>query len=316
MMKKVLFIAVAAALAVPATVAVAEWLYEGQWGSFGTGDGQFNCPTGIGVAPNGNVYVGEWYNHRVQYFTATGSHLGKWGQFGTREGQFNEPMGVKVRTNGNVYVADWTNDRIQYFTLAGSFLGSWGGLDAPFDLELTSVTSVFVVDQLNYRCQRFTSTGSWLGSWPLPTSGRTCGIGRARNRNLYFANYDQNYVYYCNSTTGSILGSWGSFGSGEGQFDYPTGVEVAPDTGYVYVCECDGVNHRIQYFPPTGSYLGQWGKSGTGNGEFKRVGDIVFVPSGARCYVTDMDNHRVQYFKWENPAISPTSLGKVKALFR
>ena len=141
------------------------------------------------------------------------------------------------------------------------------------------------------------------------------GIGRAANDNLYFANYDQHYVYYCNPTTGSLLGSWGSYGSGNGQFDYPTGVEVAPD-GYVYVCECDGANHRVQYFTPTGSYLGQWGKYGIGNGEFKRVGDIVFVSSGARCYVTDMDNHRVQYFKWGEPAVTPTSLGKVKALFR
>jgi tripartite motif-containing protein 71 len=313
-MKRVLILATAAALAAAAWASPPEYVYEGQWGKSGTGDGEFNGPSGVAAAPNGNVYVTDRYNNRVQYFTAAGSFLGKWGGPGSREGEFAQPTGVKVAPDRNVYVCDAFNDRMQYFTPAGSFLGSWGGLNRPFDLEIAPNGTVYVVDQYNYRCQFYTSAGSWLGSWPLAT-GYTTGIGRAANGNLYFVNYTFHYVYYCHPTTGSRLGSWGSYGSGNGQFDTPTRVEAGPD-GYIYVGDGSGVNDRVQCFTATGSYVGQWGKSGTGNGEFQTPIDIFFVSAGARCYVSDLYNHRIQYFRLANPTVTPTSLGRVKALFK
>jgi tripartite motif-containing protein 71 len=311
-MKTVLIIAVAAALA---AAAYGAWEYEGEWGKLGTGNGQFNHPTGIAVAANGNVYVADRDNHRVQYFTATGSFLGKWGSAGAGQGQFNRPIGLKIAPNRNVYVCEFIGDRIQYFTPAGTFIGSWGGFNRPFDLEIAPSGTVYVVDMHHDLCQYFTTAGSRLGSWPLPTPGYTYGIGRADNGNLYFTNFGHNYVYYCNPTTGSLLSSWGSFGTGNGQFDKPVRAEVGPD-GCVYISDGAGRNDRVQYFTPTGSYLGKWGSTGSGNGEFNTPGDIFFVSSGARCYVGDFENHRVQYFKDTEHAVAPASLGKVKALFR
>ncbi|MEE8638772.1 MAG: 6-bladed beta-propeller, partial [bacterium] len=119
-MKKVLVIAAVTALA---AAAYGAWIYEDQWGEFGTGDGEFNSPGGVEVAPNGNVYIGDRGNHRMQYFTATGSFLGKWGSFGTGDGQFNSLTGARAAPNGNMYVADTGNHRMQYFTSSGSFLG-------------------------------------------------------------------------------------------------------------------------------------------------------------------------------------------------
>ena len=44
--------------------------------------------------------------------------------------------------------------------------------------------------------------------------------------------------------------------------------------------------------------------------------DVALNPAGDRLYVVDTLNHRIQYFKWINPAVAPASLGRVKALFR
>ncbi|MEE9457914.1 MAG: 6-bladed beta-propeller, partial [bacterium] len=52
-----------------AAAASADFKYAGQWGSPGAAAGEFNAPTGIAVAPNGNVYVADAGNHRVQRFT-------------------------------------------------------------------------------------------------------------------------------------------------------------------------------------------------------------------------------------------------------
>jgi len=40
-----------------------------KWGTSGTGEGQFDEPIGIAVAPNGNVYVADSENNNIQKFT-------------------------------------------------------------------------------------------------------------------------------------------------------------------------------------------------------------------------------------------------------
>ena len=74
----------------------------------------------------GNVYVADYDNDRIQYFTASGSYLGQWGSHGSGNGQFDYPYGVAVAPGGDVYVADSDNNRVQYFTASGSYLGQWG----------------------------------------------------------------------------------------------------------------------------------------------------------------------------------------------
>ena len=50
-----------------------------KWGSYGSGNGQFNQPWGITVNPNnGNVYVVDQTNRRVQEFDGTGNFITKW----------------------------------------------------------------------------------------------------------------------------------------------------------------------------------------------------------------------------------------------
>jgi len=122
----------------------------------------------------------------------------------------------------------------------------------------------------------------------------------------------QNHRLQYFTSTGSFLGKWGSLGAAPGKFQVPTGVAVAPD-GTVFVADLG--NFRIQYFTPTGSFLGTWGKKGDGPGEFDYAYGVAVSPGAVRVYTAEMRNHRVQYFRKSDPAVSPTSLGRVKALF-
>ena len=94
------------------------------------------------------------------------------------------------------------------------------------------------------------------------------------------------------SPAGTSMGSWGTMGTGNGQFQEPSAISAA-DTGTVYVA--DRNLDRIQYFTPAGIYQGQWGTSGTGEGQFTDP-IAMDVAQDATVYVLDRDERRVQRF--------------------
>jgi sugar lactone lactonase YvrE len=94
------------------------------------------------------------------------------------------------------------------------------------------------------------------------------------------------------SASGDFLGKWGSYGSGDGQFSYPSSVAVAPD-GTVYVA--DNGNYRIQCFSASGAFLSKWGSQGSGNGQFSYPYGVA-VASDGMVYVAEIGNHRIQRF--------------------
>jgi tripartite motif-containing protein 71 len=315
----------ASALAALAAACVwGEWVYEGEWGKYGNGNRDFSGPSSVAVAPGGRVYVTEYYNTRVQYFTPDGSFVGKWGTEGSGNGQFEWPMGVAVApSTGDVYVADFgASCRIQYFTHSGSFLGKWGRLGSgngefrgAIGVAVARNGAVYVADCGNHRVQYFTADGSFLGTWGRPGNGGgefyfPSDVAVAPNGNIYvLQSFNQNYrnrVQYF-TAYGSYINLW------EHGFATPHGIGIAPG-GRVFVA--DSGHNRVQYFTASGSFLGSWGKYGSKPGEFWRAEDAALSPSGKRLYVADWGNNRIQYFRWSAPAVSPTSLGRVKALFR
>jgi len=88
-----------------------------QWGSAGSGDGQFLEVDGLARNSGGDVFVADAQNTRIQRFTSTGTFLAKWGSAGSGNGQigFTGPYGIAVDTSNNVFAADSTNHRIQKF---------------------------------------------------------------------------------------------------------------------------------------------------------------------------------------------------------
>ena len=137
-----------------------------EWGSEGTGDGQFSNPKDVAVDGSGNVYVADTNNDRIQKFDSEGKFLTEWGTEGSRDGEFSNPRGVTVDDSGDVYVADTGNHRIQKFDPNGRFLTEWGtkGLgngdfNYPCDLAVDSSGNVYVADSWNFRIQKFRPVG-------------------------------------------------------------------------------------------------------------------------------------------------------------
>jgi streptogramin lyase len=97
--------------------------------------------------------------------------------------------------------------------------------------------------------------------------------------------------------------TWGSFGSGDGQFVRPNAVAL-DSSGNVYVT--DQNNHRIQKFTSTGAFLTKWGSLGAANGQFN-FPEGIGVDSSDNVYVGEIANHRVQ--KFTNTGVFITNWG-------
>ena len=97
-----------------------------KFGTYGTGDGQFHLPSGVDVDSDGNVYVADPFNDRVQKFSNDGTFITKWGSFGSGDGQFKNPDGITVDGDGNVYVVDSHVWNVQKFSSDGAFITKWG----------------------------------------------------------------------------------------------------------------------------------------------------------------------------------------------
>ena len=92
-----------------------------------TTPGDFAKPTGVAVDKEGNLYVADTLNDRIEVFDADGQFIRTWGKNGDGPGYFARPKGVAIDGDGHVWVADGMQDRVQVFTPEGQLLISMGG---------------------------------------------------------------------------------------------------------------------------------------------------------------------------------------------
>jgi outer membrane protein assembly factor BamB len=110
---------------------------------FQIGAPQFLSPYAVAVDGQGNIYVSDVGNHRIQKLSSDGTFLLKFGSYGSGEGQFNYPSEVAIDGQGNIYVADPDNYRIQKFDARGTFLAKFGTIGSG-DGQFTAPTGVAV----------------------------------------------------------------------------------------------------------------------------------------------------------------------------
>jgi DNA-binding beta-propeller fold protein YncE len=104
----------------------------GKMGVGGSGTDTFDRPTGVAVAPDGNIFVSDGHspnksnNARVVKFSKDGQFIKTWGHKGSAPGDFDDPHDIFVGGSlGRIYVADRRNSRIQIFDQDGNFITAW-----------------------------------------------------------------------------------------------------------------------------------------------------------------------------------------------
>jgi sugar lactone lactonase YvrE len=148
----------------------------GKMGVGGSGTDTFDRPTGVAVAPNGDIFVSDGHspnksnNARVVKFSKDGRFIKTWGHKGSAPGDFDDPHDIFVGGSlGRVYVADRRNSRIQIFDQDGNFITAWYQFGQP--------SSVFVgPDDTLYVGAAFRNESTRRNESARPQPGELRGI--------------------------------------------------------------------------------------------------------------------------------------------
>jgi sugar lactone lactonase YvrE len=92
-----------------------------------TTPGDFSKPAGVAVDAEGNLYVADTMNDRIEIFDADGQFISAFGKNGDGPGYFSRPKGVAIDSDGHIWVADGMQDRVQVFNKEGQLLIAIGG---------------------------------------------------------------------------------------------------------------------------------------------------------------------------------------------
>jgi len=114
---------------------------------FLTTPGDFAAPQGIALDSDGNVYVTDTLNNRVEIFDADGKFISTFGKNGDGPGYFARPKGIAVDSDGHIWVADEMQDRLQVFNREGHLLTFIGATHGNLPGQFTSLVGVAIDKQ-------------------------------------------------------------------------------------------------------------------------------------------------------------------------
>ena len=123
----------------------------GKAGASGKGLDEFDQPTSVAIAPNGDIFVAEGHaptfgNSRIMKFDKAGKFIKTFGHVGSGDGEFKSPHVITFDSQGRLFVADRSNSRVDIFDQDGKFLAAWKQFGRPSGIWIDKNDVLYVAD--------------------------------------------------------------------------------------------------------------------------------------------------------------------------
>jgi DNA-binding beta-propeller fold protein YncE len=227
--------------------------------SFKLPDGaNFGGTSGIAFNSKGHIFVLHRGPMPVMEFDPDGNFIRGFGN-----GMFERPHGLRIDAEDNIWASDVAMNLVYKFNPSGRMemllgvkgrTGDWhpGGhlrlLHEPNEAVVGPSGDLFILQ----------------------------GHGKAESRVLKF------------DRDGNFLKSWGTTGSGPGDFNLPHSL-VFDAQGLLYIA--DRNNERIQVFDADGNYVREWKQPGTPCGLFMTSDNHIWLAHGHKGRIMKLDLH-------------------------
>ena len=275
-----------------------------------------NSPRGVRVAANGQIYIVDYWNQRIEYMNPDGSDAASFGFRGnpSQSGAINFAWDAAIQPGtGDIFVANRENDQVAVFSPTGTpgiIFGQNGSAPGDFSfpqgIAFAPDGTLLVDDSGNDRIERFSLQAGNTGATLVATYGQSgsgstspagdlnnpTGIAVAPNGTIWVADTLNNRIQSMTTT-----GFWTAYTKPVGStmpFNIPWGVTVAPD-GNIWVS--DTGNNRLVSMDTSGNLIFSATESSMGipTGLPGSLGIYPFAVafSGDTVYLTDVWNDRV-----------------------
>jgi sugar lactone lactonase YvrE len=131
-------------------------------GSLGNQPGQFNEPVGLATGANGNLYLVDTWNGRVQELSPDIFPVSEWQVNGWYSQSIDNKPYIAADSQNRIYVTDPEGFRVLIFDAFGNYLGRFGtyGTEAnqfalPVGIAIDGQDNVYVVDAHNNRVLKY-----------------------------------------------------------------------------------------------------------------------------------------------------------------
>ena len=269
---------------------------SGSMGSQITSSNSLRYPMDVAVDSSGNMYVVEYYNHRVRKVDSAGKFIKNIGSYGfNSNGRFYYPTKIDIDSNDNIYVSD--RNRIQKLSSDGvwqrNFTGT--GSNSTRNIAVDSSGNVFAINSNGRDIYKWNSSGASQGGvscgqncygldeyngtlyatdettrqikkWSSSTMG-TMGTWNINNhyyardlavnaQGIFVTSLYYNRIYKYSLSGGVFMTRWGTYGTDKYGFRYPYGI-ASDSSNKVYVA--DRSNHAVKIYDANGTYVGMIG---------------------------------------------------------
>ncbi|MDY6835217.1 MAG: hypothetical protein SVY53_10505 [Chloroflexota bacterium] len=169
----------------------------------------------------GNLYVTEVTEelHRLLVFNSEGDLILTTGKQGAAAGDFAFPINVAVDRQGRIFVSDGTNNRVQIFVTNSNL-----DITYPYEYADTQIAVASIIPARDVGLPRGIAIGPRNCLYVIDTSGHAIHV-------------------YDISENVEPLFSFGEWGIGDGQFNWPEDIDIS-STGTIYIT--DTKSNRIQ----------------------------------------------------------------------